>query len=113
MKLPNKKYKIIYIMLPKKFRLPPQDFDKVYHNGEKVRGRYGMFVYFENNVANPRFGFVLSKKIGGAVLRNRMTRLLRVVVMEVIKEFPIGSSSKSSIFSYRSLYICSSEFIKR
>jgi len=73
-------------MLPKKFRLPPKNFDRVYRNGKKVRGSYGMFVCDSNDVGNPRFGFVVSKKIGGAVTRNRMTRLLRVVVMEVVKE---------------------------
>jgi ribonuclease P protein component len=73
-------------MLPKKFRLPPQRFDEVYRNGKKLRGKYGMFVCVENDLDNPRFGFVVSKKVGGAVLRNRMTRLLRVVVMEIVKE---------------------------
>lgn len=73
-------------MLPKKFRLPPKNFNKGYRNGKKVRGKYGMFVYSENDINNPRFGFVVSKKVGGAVLRNRMTRLLRVSVMEGIYE---------------------------
>jgi ribonuclease P protein component len=73
-------------MLPKKFRLPAQIFEKVYRNGKKVRGRYGMFVYFKNDIGNPRFGFTVSKKIGGAVTRNRMTRLLRVVVLEIVNE---------------------------
>ena len=73
-------------MLPKKFRLPPKNFKKGFRNGKKIRGQYGMFVYSKNDVNNPRFGFVVSKKIGGAVLRNRMTRLLRVVVMESIRE---------------------------
>lgn len=73
-------------MLPKKFRLPPKNFNELYRNGKKTRGQYGMFLYSENSINNPRFGFVVSKKVGGAVLRNRMTRLLRVVVMEGIYE---------------------------
>ena len=73
-------------MLPKKFRLPPKNFKKVYRDGHKVRGRYGMFVHVENDIGNPRFGFTVSKKVGGAIVRNRFTRLLRVAVMEVVNE---------------------------
>lgn len=73
-------------MLPKKFRLPAKEFNFVYQKGKKIRGEYGMFVFNENKEGYPRFGFVVSKKIGNAVLRHRMTRLIRVSVMEIVNE---------------------------
>lgn len=91
-------------MLPKKFRLPPKIFDSVYRNGSKVRGRYGMFVCANNDVGNPRFGFTVSKKIGGAVTRNRMTRLLRASVMDVVKEKNLAELSMD--FQYIAFKFC-------
>lgn len=91
-------------MLPKNFRLPPKSFDKVYRNGVKKRGNYGMIVYVENEVNNPRFGFVVSKKIGNAVFRHRMTRLLRVVMMEIVNEKNLHSLAKD--FQYIAFKFC-------
>jgi len=91
-------------MLPKKFRLPPENFDRVYKNGKKIRGQYGMFVCAESDMGNPRFGFVVSKKVGGAVLRNRMTRLLRVTVMEVVNEKNMGGLNLD--FQYIAFKFC-------
>lgn len=73
-------------MLPKKFRLPAKRFSYVYKHGIKARGQYGMLISSKNDISNPRFGFVVSKKIGNAVFRHRMTRLLRAVMMEIVKE---------------------------
>ena len=91
-------------MLPKKFRLPVENFDKVYHNGKKVRGNYGMLVYSPNDTSNPRIGFVVSKKIGNAVLRHRMTRILRVAFMEIINEKNL--SELSNDFQYIAFKYC-------
>ena len=91
-------------MLPKKFRLPPKNFKKVYRDGHKVRGRYGMFVHVENDIGNPRFGFTVSKKVGGAIVRNRFTRLLRVAVMEVVNEKNIVNLSID--FQYIAFKFC-------
>ena len=91
-------------MLPKKFRLPAKDFKRQYQKGKKIRGRYGMFVVSDNEVGNPRFGFVVSKKIGGAITRNRMTRLLRVAVMEVVNEKNLSNLNKD--FQYIAFDFC-------
>ncbi len=91
-------------MIPKKFRLPAEYFKQQYQKGKKVRGRYGMFVVSDNEIKNPRFGFVVSKKIGGAVTRNRMTRLLRVVVMEIVNEKNLSTLSKD--FQYIAFEFC-------
>ncbi|MFA7654881.1 MAG: ribonuclease P protein component [Candidatus Dojkabacteria bacterium] len=91
-------------MLPKKFRLPAEYFRKQYQKGKKTRGRYGMFVVSDNEITNPRFGFVVSKKIGSAVTRNRMTRLLRVVVMEIVNEKNLSNLNKD--FQYIAFEFC-------
>lgn len=74
-------------MLPKKFRLPAKDFNRVYSSGLKYRGKFGMLVVVKNDNKSPRVGFVVSKKIGNAVIRHRMTRLLRVIFLEIFEEF--------------------------
>jgi ribonuclease P protein component len=40
----------------------------------------------------PRVGFVVSKKIGNAVVRNRVTRRLREIVRPHLESLPAGSA---------------------
>ena len=40
----------------------------------------------------PRVGFVVSKKIGNAVVRNRVTRRLRAIVRPLLERLPAGSA---------------------
>ena len=40
----------------------------------------------------PRVGFVVSKKVGNAVVRNRVTRRLREIVRPRLAELPPGSA---------------------
>lgn len=79
-------------MLPKKYRLPPDQFPVVYKNGKKARGEYGMLIALSKESGpTPQFGFVVSKKVGGAVQRHRLTRILRVCVMECVKEISLDN----------------------
>jgi ribonuclease P protein component len=52
----------------------------------------------------PKFGFVVSKKIGDAPDRHRMTRLLRVIVHESVDEFKLKDSGK--IYQYIAFKFC-------
>lgn len=74
-------------MLPKKYRLLAKEFPNTYKRGTKLRGKYGMLVYTESNNDSPRFGFVVSKKIGDAVHRHRATRILRTIFLEAIEVY--------------------------
>ena len=74
-------------MLPKNYRLPAKDFRNVYAKGLKFRGQYGMLVSSPSR--SLRIGFVINKKIGNAIKRHRMTRLLRVSFLESVKELNI------------------------
>ena len=93
-------------MLPKKYRLSAKDFRYVYTKGLKYRGQYGMLVVL-SSTSTPRFGFVLNKKIGNAVQRHRMTRLLRVIVMELVKELDLDNYKYN--FEYVAFEFCDSK----
>lgn len=73
-------------MLSKKYRLSSKRIKNVYQNGKKYRGNYGMLIATPSDTDNPQFLFVVSKKIGNAPTRHRMTRLLRQISMDVIKD---------------------------
>lgn len=90
-------------MLPKKYRLSAKDFRYVYSRGMKYRGKYGMLVASPSSTTS-RFGFVLNKKIGNAVQRHRMTRLLRVIVIELVKELELDNYKYN--FEYVAFEFC-------
>jgi ribonuclease P protein component len=52
----------------------------------------------------PKFGFVVSKKIGDAPDRHRMTRLLRVIVHESVEEFNLNDNGY--IYEYIAFKFC-------
>lgn len=57
------------------------DFQKVYRQGKSVAGRYAVLYYFERKaeLGEPRLGVSVSKKVGGAVVRNHVKRVLKEV----------------------------------
>jgi len=68
------------LSFPKAKRLTlPAEFDRVRKEGEVFRGKLLSIGVWRN--ANPfRAGFVISRALGGAVVRNRMRRRLREIV---------------------------------
>lgn len=61
-----------------------EDFARVYRSGRSVANRYLVLYYFDRSTADlagatsgPRAGFSVSKRLGSAVVRNRIKRLLR------------------------------------
>ena len=92
-------------MLKKRYRLPSRLFDYIYDKGTKYRERYGMLVVAPySSKTTPRFGFVVSKKIGDAPDRHRMTRLLRAIVQEAIEEFNLNDNGY--IYEYIAFKFC-------
>lgn len=61
-----------------------KEYQEVFRKGKRVAGRYIIVFYLENRCCPAkRFGIVTSKKIGGAVTRNRAKRQLREIARNI------------------------------
>jgi len=56
------------------------DFQRVQRGGRRIHGRNLVVVYLANELATPRFGLAVSRKVGNAVVRNRVKRWLREAI---------------------------------
>lgn len=78
-------------MLAKKRRITTsRDFRRVYRSGNKKSGRFLKLYYLENNHGSTRFGYSISKKVGKAVIRNRLKRRLRAICQQHLASFQPG-----------------------
>lgn len=55
------------------------DFQLAYEHGARVQGRYSTLFILPNKLDVGRLGIAATKKLGGAVQRNRAKRLIREV----------------------------------
>lgn len=68
-------------MLPKRYRLTKSaDFERVHTEGRCWSNRILVVCKYPNGLPHSRFGFSVSKRIGKAVVRNRVKRRLREAV---------------------------------
>ncbi len=54
-----------------------RDFQRVYSRGKSLVTRYFVIYYLPQKLGYHRIGFTVSRKIGGAVVRNRVRRRLK------------------------------------
>lgn len=54
-----------------------KDFLKVYEDGVRVNSKHFIVILSRNQAGNKRLGITVTKKVGNAVKRNRIKRLLR------------------------------------
>jgi ribonuclease P protein component len=54
-----------------------REFSSVFDRGQRIHGRFYTFLLMPSGLERSRLGLVASKKIGGAVQRNRAKRLIR------------------------------------
>ncbi len=71
-----------------------RDFDAVYRNGRSVSTRFLVLYRFDREdepEGEARLGIAIPKRIGGAVVRNRIKRRLREVWRELLPEVPAAA----------------------
>ena len=56
-----------------------EEFQRVYAEGTKVHGRFGILFLLPNGLDVSRLGIAATRKFGGSVARNRAKRLIRDV----------------------------------
>ena len=56
-----------------------REFQQVFEHGQRIQGRYVTLLVLANARPTPRLGIVASRKLGGAVTRNRAKRLIREI----------------------------------
>lgn len=98
-------------MLSKKYRLEAKYLPRIYRDGKKFRGEYGMLVVKKLEALNPQFAFVVSKKIGNSVQRHHMTRLLRNITHECIKELELKKNLGCQYIAFK--YVDSYDELKK
>ena len=57
-----------------------QDFSKIIQNRKYMKNNLFIIYYKENNLTNVRFGISVSKKIGNAVVRNKIKRQMKNII---------------------------------
>ena len=74
-------------MLPKAHRIVSGgDFRRIVRSGKRVSTPYAVVHIAAGQADVSRFGFIVSKKVGGAVVRNRIKRQLSHMVRAALPE---------------------------
>jgi ribonuclease P protein component len=64
------------------------DYQKLYKEGRKVHSEKFVLFGRENGKSHHRLGLTVSRKVGGAVVRNRIKRLFREIFRRSCGEMP-------------------------
>lgn len=67
-----------------------RQFREVYGKGKSIPDRLLVIYVMPNSLAYSRFGFCVGKKVGNAVVRNRVKRILREICRLNISTFKVG-----------------------
>ncbi len=60
-------------------------FNDIIQNGSRVSNKYYVICYIYNNESAKKFGIAVGKKIGNAVVRNKIKRQIRNIIDNNIK----------------------------
>lgn len=82
---------------PRSERFPPRervtlrrDYDRAYRSGLRCWSRHLVLHAAPNGLDHARLGLTVSRKVGGAVVRNRLRRRLRAAYRTNRDRFPAG-----------------------
>ena len=64
------------------------DYQRVYRNGRRVPGRHFLLFCHRSPTGVSRVGLAVSRKVGSAVVRNRVKRRLREILRRLRGGFP-------------------------
>jgi ribonuclease P protein component len=67
-----------------------RDYDRAYRSGTRAGARHLVLHAAPNGLDHPRLGTTVSRKVGGAVVRNRIKRRLRDLFRRNRDRFPPG-----------------------
>lgn len=80
-------------MLPRRARLTsPNDFARSTKSGIRLTSKsLVLYLYTSKEAAPARFGLIISKSVGGSVVRHRIARQIRHAFHNQMSVFPPGS----------------------
>lgn len=67
-----------------------EDFERLRRDGRAFQGRLLLLSCARNELPHNRYGFIVSKRVGKAVVRNRARRLLREAARQLDPAFAPG-----------------------
>ena len=66
------------------------DYQALYKTGYKIHSSHFVLFGRRNTLGDPRLGITASRKVGGAVVRNRVKRLFREIFRRSLNQIPGG-----------------------
>ncbi len=70
-----------------------KEFTFVYHRGKSCAAKHMVLIYFKNKYGGIRTGFSVSKKVGKAIVRNKIRRRMKECMRELLVQMVSGESA--------------------